>query len=323
MAQLIVEVRNQHQQGSRYYSIDVASCSIGRAFDNDIIINEPHMDPHHLQVQVTEQGVQLAIGDSVNGVWKDRQQLKHTQLELASGEAVHVGHVQLFFYLPDHPVAPARLLHDTARGMREGARIMSQIVAVLVFLVIVQAYASFNESSNEVHWYKLIADTLPVITGVTLWAGIWAIVSYMVHRKLNFTYLLAVTVAFYTMDSYSDIVISYASYNIHSQLLGDILRYLVGGGILAFMLFAIFSRVLTVSRKSKLLVANILTWSFIGILVFLIHANELEFRNKPEYSEELKPPAWKWNSSISKDQFLRDAKVVFNQPLIPEEESHD
>lgn len=323
MAQLIVEVRDQHHQGSRFYPVETTPCSIGRALDNDIIINEPHIDAHHLQVQAGDEGIQLDISDSVNGVWKEHQAYNHTRLSLASGEGVQVGQVHLNFYLPDHPVAPARLLHDTARGLREGARMFVQIAVVLLFLMIVQTYASYSESSSEVNLFKLVAGTLPVLSGVSLWAGIWAIVSYMVHRRLNFTYLLAVSVVFYTLDMYSDVVIDYVAYNLHSFLLTDLLRYFIGGVVFALMLFAIFNRVLTVSRKSKLLMANILSWSFVGVLVFLVYANQTEFRGKPEYPGELKPPAWKWSSSISKDEFLKDVATIYKQSSIPEEENHD
>ena len=41
---------------------------IGRALDNDLVLADPHVAPHHLQVAVAEGGVRLVVGDTRNGV---------------------------------------------------------------------------------------------------------------------------------------------------------------------------------------------------------------------------------------------------------------
>ena len=68
MAELIVEELNRLGHIVNRYKIEEFPASLGRGFDNDIILDDPYVSPHHVSILPDENGWQIIDEDSLNGI---------------------------------------------------------------------------------------------------------------------------------------------------------------------------------------------------------------------------------------------------------------
>ena len=70
--------------------------TIGRAITCDIVLDDPYVAPQHATLGEHEGGLQLTVGDTVNGAWlRKRRVTAGERAELAAGDVVQVGGTRL------------------------------------------------------------------------------------------------------------------------------------------------------------------------------------------------------------------------------------
>lgn len=109
MARLILEVRDRH--GRRFHKLEKPVTRIGRAYDNDIILQDPAVSPHHLVLRLSsehELGV-FPISDE-NGVFVDKRKIEDPLTDTGFPLALETGRTRLVIRQQSEPVAPTRLL---------------------------------------------------------------------------------------------------------------------------------------------------------------------------------------------------------------------
>lgn len=174
--------------------------SIGRALDNQIVLDDPHVAPHHALLQVDEQGrPTLVVLASQNGV-------RHAGRQLASGQSftlpdagadLQVGTTRVRLRLPAEALAPELAMPGPVSGWQAHPA----LVGVLVFaLQIATHWISLDPGADLSAWLPALVG-LPV--ALTLWCGIWALVSKLFQHRFDFSghlrialpWLLAMSVA--------------------------------------------------------------------------------------------------------------------------------
>src|SRR5204863_8958613 len=65
--------------------IDATEARIGRAFDNDIVVNDPHVAPHHVRLLRDEDGALVAedLG-TINGLYAEHGAQRQSRIALAA-----------------------------------------------------------------------------------------------------------------------------------------------------------------------------------------------------------------------------------------------
>lgn len=312
MAQLIIEVQD-HSRGHRtYYPVADFPVTIGRGYGNNIILSDPHVCAEHLIVSKNENGGWLVKDlESMNGIQRHaEQQTNQDPIHLASGDYLVVGKTRLRFVSPEHPIEPAKVLHGKASFIA-ALRSLAIVWSLLTLLVSGYAMNEYLASSVEVHIEKLIADSLAVVGGVLIWSSLWALLAFIVQRKLNFHYLLAVSIVYVLFDTLLSNVIDYVAFNANSILVAEVLSYITAGVLLAGLFYASMRKCLMVSKKKNLLLANVFSWGVVVVIGFVVYANQSEFRQDPEYPAEIKPPFGRLAATQTLDEFLIETDRKF------------
>ena len=93
-APYFVEVMNQHHQVDSRYKFDALPIRIGRAYDNDLILDDAYVAPYHAEITQNEDGA-ISIRDlgSKNGVMQHQQRV--TALALKGDDLLQLGHTQI------------------------------------------------------------------------------------------------------------------------------------------------------------------------------------------------------------------------------------
>lgn len=310
MAQLVVEVRDAHRRVLGFYPVERFPLNIGRAYDNDIILADPHVCARHLQVDEAGDGWNARDLNSVNGMHDDGSH--SAERPLNSGDEIVIGKTHLYFFAPDHPVAETRNLHEKT-SLLEASRALAIGWALLSVLVLSFAVADYMSRTDAVQVEKLIAGALPVVVGVLIWTGGWSLLAYIVRRRMHFFYFLSIAVAYVLLDLLLETLVGFIAFNIASNWISEALSYFTGGILLVALFYASMRQAFAVSSRRSLLLANLFSWGLVAVIVFVVYANLPEFDRNPQYPAELKPPVLRVVDTEAFDVFMDNTAIMLQK----------
>jgi len=305
LAELILEVQDNSRRNRYYYPVESFPIKVGRGYGNDVILSDPYVCPEHLIIDRDEQGWLIKDLDSENGI----QNIDHAVVRAESGDALVIGHTRIRLFTPDHPVKPARSMHDkqNIKGFFTGLAIVWSILTVLGSVYLIDTYLN---TTSKVQIEKLMVSTLPIMASVLVWASIWSLMAYIVKRKLFFYFQLVVSSIYLLLTVITENMVDYLAYNISSQVVIEGLSYVSGGVLFAVLLYFNMKKALSLSRKRRWLMAHLFSWGLVGISIFVLIANKQDFYSGPEYSSTIKPPFSRWARADDLDTFFKATEKI-------------
>ena len=157
--------------------------TLGRALNNDVVLDDPHVAAQHAVLEPDAQGqLTLTVGDTINGVSVgSRRFTAGEQVPLdAGGTALQIGAVKLRLRLPHETLAPERALPALGR-----AQLAPPLAAGLLVMLLALAdhWIALDPGADATAW-------LPVAVGLPLalaaWCGAWALVSKLFQHRFDF-----------------------------------------------------------------------------------------------------------------------------------------
>jgi hypothetical protein len=168
MAELIIEVSGRH--GAQYHKVDKPLVRIGRAYDNDVIIPDPTVSPHHLTLRLETDGQYILqpVADE-NGIRIGRALLEGPLPLTSLPVELDAGRTRIRIFDSRQPVQPTRLLSCRSGGPclfgSPGWAIGLFLVAVLL-----SAIDNYLSTPQELSWESFWRDQVVltfVVVGLT------------------------------------------------------------------------------------------------------------------------------------------------------------
>ncbi len=143
--ELVFETVNRSGGGLERHRAVSDSFSIGRAFDNDIILSDETVIPHHATLRINDAGQVVIVDlDSLNGIRCGRANQVETAHLLRSGEVYSFGRAKVRIYNLDHPMEPTVLIGGTDSVTNAlGSTVLLSIVLAIAF-----AFAAIQQWLN-------------------------------------------------------------------------------------------------------------------------------------------------------------------------------
>ena len=105
-----VEVLSRQRDVAERFRIAGPEARIGRAYDNDVIVDDPYVAAHHLRIFRDESGQLVAEDDgSANGTFLDRGKDRLTRVNIDGTKPIRIGQTLLRVRESNHAVEPERL----------------------------------------------------------------------------------------------------------------------------------------------------------------------------------------------------------------------
>jgi hypothetical protein len=157
---------------------------IGRAYANDLILDDPHVSPLHARLERDERGGLVLLDlDSTNGILRAKRRERGERFEVNGEDVFQLGRTLLRFRSADHAVPEA--IHfrlNVIDRIERHAAWTWLAIPVVMLAILVDGYRS---TYDEVEWLDLWRSALSILLGVAAWAGAWALVSRILSQRAH------------------------------------------------------------------------------------------------------------------------------------------
>ncbi len=188
-----VEVLSRDGEVAVRERIGASEARIGRAFDNDVVIDDPHVAPHHLRVFRGEDGELVAedLG-TVNGLYTEHGADRVPRLSLAREPVIRIGRTILRVHDGAHAVAPERPLTPPRLHARWDAALGAATFLLVLLL-------DWLNATGEITANVILLPLIAFATALAAWTGFWALLSriffgqalFALHLRIALTACIA------------------------------------------------------------------------------------------------------------------------------------
>jgi len=181
-----IEVLSRHGDVGARERVESDQATIGRAFDNDVVVDDPHVAPHHLRVYRGEDGELVAedLG-TLNGLYREHGRERLPKLNLAKEPGIRIGRTILRVHDGLHAVAPEKLLTPPAAHAR-WALVLG--LGLLFALLLLEWLSLTSEPSPN----AILLPLLGLATVLAVWTAIWALISRIFFGQARFSLQLRI-----------------------------------------------------------------------------------------------------------------------------------
>ncbi|MBA3582127.1 MAG: FHA domain-containing protein [Gammaproteobacteria bacterium] len=311
--EIIVEVVNRSQRALEVYRFNQSVIRIGRAYDNDIILSDPHVSPHHaILSHDPEQGWRLRDISSLNGTYS-RQKHDVIQEEVCqSGDEFILGRVRLRMLLTSHPVAETLPLDSWEPYIRRLNR-LPYVMLLMMFAFSIFIWGEYRTWYEPMNIQKLLITAVLPIFIATLWGLLWSFVGRVLRHDGRFLAHVSIALVFMILLTFFDEMVEVIAFNSANLLLQRVLA--IGGYIIGLfvLLWGGLYLASNFPARRRTVMSMALSASIISFLAFAFYVYQPDFSEEPDYVRVLKPPAYYATSSVSIDEFLKASLPQFDK----------
>jgi hypothetical protein len=304
---IIVEVRDRRLRLLARQRVEQFPVRIGRAYDNDVILDDRHVDAHHAVLYLDDDGV-VAIEDlgSVNGIRDGMRGALSPRLRLASGGSVRLGETVLRVLDAGHSVARAVPLAHESRLARLVRTPGAAWIAIGGSMLLSMLMASFRLFDGE-RAIAAVSAAMLVLALLCVWAGIWAIVGRAQGGRAGFLTHLAIASLATAAGTLWVAATGYLEFFWPDLPGRSVLESAGTCAVFIAALSAHLSLVSTLSRTRRLLTAGAVTLGLIALVTVGELSDRSDFDAGLHYSDELRPVGASIAQTVTLENFLSDA----------------
>ncbi len=288
-----------------------SNISIGRALDNDLILNEPHVSPHHLQISLNDQGKMVLTDlNSENGIRSiNRREIPSGSI-VNSGDVFLLGRSYVRVWDDQHPVEPAWKLH----GVEDFFYSFSSIGAVLVLLFMFVASKWQISSMNnyaDIPFSIIMQDLITSLMVIVGWASLWSLGGRMLRHDGRFLGHCSVTLLAAICIHWFPVLIKWLLFNLQLGLWMPEARYFFNGAVLSLLLWSNFYLALPQKPNTRIIWANSIAWGLVLIYILPPIFDKNSFRGYPRYDSLLMPSSAVWANPEDINRFIQRGDELF------------
>lgn len=303
-----IELLNANHDVLQRLRLGQHSVQIGRAYDNDVVVDDPHVAPHHLRVTLTDRG-EPRIEDlgSINGLWVWRRRWSRVgELVVHGDDLLRIGRSLLRVRVLSYEVAPEQPL--TAAPQRS-VTLVGMLLLGLCGVMLLQTDLDRTDPADLNMFAIPLITLLGMLAGCTvIWVTIGRIFGGSLRWMDNFR-IVAGGLLVWSLISMLWPMIGYALSWASALQWRETLGWLFAGGVTMLLLQTINTRYAAVKAVVVFgIVAAAISAQLIGL-----HKLQERFGTSAVLGD-LEPPALRVVPQQSLDDFM-SATVPFEAEL--------
>ncbi|MEY8200967.1 MAG: FHA domain-containing protein [Colwellia sp.] len=311
---IIEEITRNHKLLHRH-KLKQSEISIGRNYQNDVILTDPHICPQHLSLKYSQGIWHLSDNNSVNGTLVENSQHKphdaHQQV-ISDGDVIILGKSQLRILFSDHQVSDTIVLSPFEYLIDLIRHPIAVFISIALFMLIAGNISYLNQQV-ETNISQLFVSAVSMTLLFSLWPTGIAFISHLTKHDPRVLAQFGISFIFFILMWFSDLLEEIIVFNSASNSALGLLITLLPIG-LAFSLFWLNSYIgFHMSAKRRIVLAISITALLFGGTYLLQYSKKREFNPHPHYNATLMAPDFLIAPSNSVDDFIKQSNVLFEQ----------
>ena len=310
---IVVEIEPYHTPQHKTYkkiAKKTAAITIGRGYDNDIIIHDPFVSVLHIHLSQEDDETWMIIdqqsenGTTQNGV--------HTQAKIAihSGDVITIGRTKLRFFDEKHPI-PKTLKLAKPHSLRSKLErpSINTLMTLLAFAAIMAL--SYFESWKQETASHLVSSLAVGAIIIGIWSSIWAVVSRISTHRAHFSSHAGVFCLFILLQWVIYYISSYIDFFFHQNIFAQICDAVFQICAVAFLLFGALSFATNMAKKKRLFQSLLNAHLLIIGALSVSWIQAFQFDNAPRYASNLRPYLTQFVVTESIDTYMDETSQLF------------
>lgn len=305
---MFVEVVDRRGRVVQRVRVDALPFRIGRAYSNDLILDDRFVCPEHLQVARNAEGQFMAedLG-SANGVFDADSGARIERVRLDSRPQLRLGRTLIRFRDAEDVIEPTVVESRHAPIVQWATDHWSAALLMLAVLLGARVLESVLGSYREISQFEVIGDAAVALLAVAGWAGAWALVSRLLgHPTRLVAHWMTVSGC-----SLAAIVLAWALNHARFRMASinavEALEFSGEVALLALLLFGNLTAASVLRKRRRQFTAALVALSVLGAVELRNFAERPDFVSMLPYWSQLEPTNPAWLPVRSVDQFFSSA----------------
>ena len=311
---IIEEITRNHKLLHRH-RLNQNNITIGRNYQNDIILTDPHICPQHLSLSYSQDDWRINDNNSINGTSLENSESKKQdghQKILNDGDVIILGKSQLRILFKNHSVEDT-IAFSPFESLIDLIRHPAAVFTSIALFILIAANISYLNQPTETNISQLFVSAFSMSLLFALWPAGVALASHLTKHDPRILAQLGISFTFFILMWLSDLLEEIIAFNSASNSILGLIIALVPIG-LAFCLFWLNSYIgFHVSTKRRIVVAFSITTLLFGGSYLLQYSKKPEFSPHPQYNAIIMAPSYLIAPSNSVDNFVEQSNALFEQ----------
>ncbi len=311
---IIEEITRSHKLLHRH-RLNKNEVSIGRGYQNDIILTDPHICPQHLSLHCLQGKWHLNDHGTVNGTLLENTKGKHQHhlpQEVSDGDIITLGKSQLRILFSDHKV-PETIAFSPFESIIDIIRHPIAVFISIALFLLIAGNISYLNQLTETNVSQLVVSAFSLSLLFALWPAGVALVSHLTKHDPRILAQFGISFTFFILMWLSDKLEKVIAFNSASNsILG--LAFSLFPIALAFCLFWLNRYIgFHVSARRRAIVAMSITALLFGGSYLLQYSKQPEFNPHPQYNSTIMAPDFLIAPSNNVETFVEQSNRLFEQ----------
>lgn len=290
----------------RYFAAEKFPFTIGRGFENDLILDDPHMAARQLRIEWTQE-----TGWTIHNLDASPSNGK----PVTSGDEIILGRTRLRLLTPNHPVAAPL---PVSRPNETLSLFSKPLNALVYFFITVVAIASWSwlEIWSDNPGLTITIAVISVVLMILIWSALWALAGRVIRHRAELYSHIAVASTYVLASAVGYYIQSYVTFMANGGLVSTLTGYAINFTLIGALLFAALGLASDFSTKKR----KVTAFLFAGGLVlgsFAVSTIEARsFHIDPDYPWTLEPYLASWAQADTPDEFIVKNAAVFDRKAL-------
>ena len=281
--------------------------TIGRAYSNDVIVDDPYVCPRHLRlVRDGDEGIIAEDLGSVNGVRAEPNGTPSARLAVGLGGRIRIGNTVLRLRRSDVDVPAALEQHHDGHASRLFTSTPIALAWWLVIPLVVWQRYLFHAFERTRLW-ETAGMGIMLVVMVSAWAAAWSLVNRVVGHEWRFPAHAAAMCAFLVLNLLAGLLGDYAKFLLAGSWPGLVLVLICGVAPIAWLLDTQLALVGAMRRAHRSAAAMTTALALVGLLTFLSRWEGYMFSNQLRFDAVLRPFPRAWIPGAPIETLTSDA----------------
>lgn len=308
---IIEEISRNHKLNARH-KYDKATITLGRSYENDVIISDHHVNPEHISISFNGEYWQLSDLKTINGSFLGESKNKLHQHIIQSGDIIRIGKSYIRFILPHQSIAKTIVL-SPFENIIDIARSPIFIMVAITLFTILTGYLSFIGTSKETSLSQLSVSAISITLAFSLWPLGVSLVSHLTKHESRVWHQLGMSFVFFNALLLLDFIEKLIYFNTsNNAVITQLLP--VFPIILVFSLIWLNCYIgFTMSTIRRIVISLSLVVFFFGSYALINKSKQPKFSHYPHYDNTLLPPDFLLKTPVNVNTFIQEAEKTLNK----------